>query len=424
MFDHSAEQTVLGGILMDGSILHEVENILPHKECFNKDYHQNVYEATLILFHSQEPTDMATVAQKMQALGYDPNPYKLSKIFESTPSAETAIYSAKTVQEHWRKRTLRPILQTGLQRTEHDPVDEIIPDIVQSLDDLNASAADDVVLFEQALADGAARIEKFQHGYPGYTCGISQLDKYLQGWEHGDYMILPANSSNGKTSIACDLTLRFASQDIPVLIISLETEAARLASRMLVNHAETPLRGFVGKPDYSSIADYPIYIRDAARITNYRSFVQRMVHKYNIEIVFIDHMQIFTTGDTESRAIGLDEISQDIKATTKDLNLITVALSQVTGCEGYVPGKEHIRWNKDIAHHADKVFSIAHAAKLKTPGKQKLMFPPFNGESVAEAIPDLEKTTIVNVDKNRDGPVGKFLITSDLALFKYGDYDV
>ncbi|NIO04904.1 MAG: replicative DNA helicase, partial [Proteobacteria bacterium] len=60
-----AEQSVLGGILIENSALNRVLEILTHED-FYRDAHQRIYQALVDLSEKNEPADLITLTNQLK----------------------------------------------------------------------------------------------------------------------------------------------------------------------------------------------------------------------------------------------------------------------------------------------------------------------------------------------------------------------
>jgi replicative DNA helicase len=99
--DLSAEQCVLGGMLLSKDAIADVVEVLRPGD-FYKPAHQTVYDTVLDLYGRGEPADPVTVAAELTRRGELPRiggaPY-LHTLISSVPTAANASYYARIVRE-------------------------------------------------------------------------------------------------------------------------------------------------------------------------------------------------------------------------------------------------------------------------------------------------------------------------------------
>jgi replicative DNA helicase len=209
-----------------------------------------------------------------------------------------------------------------------------------------------------------------------------------------------------ETSCGGRLNLAFW-EEVPVAIFSLEATKHQLLFRMLSILSGVPLRniqiGFVSDSAWREIeklgialAEKPLYVDDSPRLTTVelREKSKRLREERGIAVVFVDYLQLLSGPfRRNTRQEELADISMELKAIAKELNIPVVALSQlsrqVERREDGRPQLVDLRGSGQIEEVADIVLFIHRA------GANKLILSPEE-EGIAEVI----------VAKNRQGPTG------------------
>src|SRR5687768_15473448 len=110
--DLTAEQSVLGGMLLSKDAIADVVEVL-RPDDFYRPAHQTVYECILDLYGRGEPADAVTVSAELQRRGdlmrLGGAPY-LHTLIATVPTAANAAYYAEIVAE---KATLRRLVEAG-----------------------------------------------------------------------------------------------------------------------------------------------------------------------------------------------------------------------------------------------------------------------------------------------------------------------
>ncbi|MGH2565996.1 MAG: replicative DNA helicase, partial [Ginsengibacter sp.] len=197
------------------------------------------------------------------------------------------------------------------------------------------------------------RIEDLRHkneDVTGVPSGFSSLDRVTYGWQNTDLIILAARPAVGKTAFALNLARNAAmngNKQTPVALFSLEMSAGQLVQRILAAESEIWLekiaRGKLEEHEMKQLyargiqrlAKAPIYIDDtpALNIFELRAKSRRLKTKHNIGLIIIDYLQLMSgTGDNRqsNREQEISNISRNLKALAKELNVPIVALSQLS----------------------------------------------------------------------------------------------
>lgn len=106
-WSREAEQSVLGGLLLDNRALTLVGDLLTERAFFDAD-HQAIYAAMARLIGRQEPADAITVFEELKAAdaAEDIGTVYLNALASSVPSAANIRRYAEIVHEKWAERLL------------------------------------------------------------------------------------------------------------------------------------------------------------------------------------------------------------------------------------------------------------------------------------------------------------------------------
>ena len=109
-----AEQSVLGGILIENDSINKVTEILTADD-FYRDAHRKIYDALINLSQRDEPADLITLTNELRNLNQlDPvgGPSYLATLIDAVPTAANIEYYARIVRE---KAILRKLIQTSTE---------------------------------------------------------------------------------------------------------------------------------------------------------------------------------------------------------------------------------------------------------------------------------------------------------------------
>ena len=207
----------------------------------------------------------------------------------------------------------------------------------------------------------------------GIPTGFDQFDKFSNGLQNGDLIIIAGETSNGKTSLALNIG-QYASKTTNIGVFSYEMVDRQLAARML--SAES----FVSSKEilYSrlsseqldkvnvgigKLAESQIYIYDAES-SNYdylERSIRSLVINQNIGLVIIDYLQLIKIGGNRymSKTEQMAEIANSLKNLAKTLNIPILLLSQLTRDKNNpMPTLVRLKGSGDIENAADIVWFV------------------------------------------------------------------
>ncbi|MEJ2594100.1 MAG: replicative DNA helicase [bacterium] len=334
------EEAVLGAMMLEKDAVSAVIDILS-PAVFYKESHQKIYGAIQQLFGKSEPIDILTVTNELKSSGdleIVGGPYYITSLTSRIASAANVEYHA------------RIILQKHIQRELISISSEII-----------------------AARDSDTHLV-------GIPTGFTELDRITNGWQRSDLIILAARPSMGKTALALTMARNMAVDfKKSVAIFSLEMSAVQLVTRLIASESEIRSdklkRGDLAGHEWQKLdskiqqlIEANIFIDDTPALTIFelRAKCRRLKQQHNIEMVFVDYLQLMSGGGDNrgNREQEISQISRSLKALAKELNIPVLALSQLSRAVENRPGQtkrpilSDLRESGAIEQDADLVLFI------------------------------------------------------------------
>jgi len=350
--NREAEQSILGGILLDNESLHSVLEILQIPD-FYSEAHRRIFSAILDLYDRNEPCDLITLSNilndKSQLDNVGGMAY-LASLVDNVPSSANITYYAKIVKE---KSVLRSLIGTATEilSRSYDPVndvEEVLDQAEQAIFEISQHKIKPAFSpMREIIKDSFKTIEQLYERksmITGVPTGFERIDDLTSGLQNSDLIIIAGRPSMGKTAFALNIASFVALEAaIPVAIFSLEMSKEQLALRMLASEAKVDSqrlrKGFLGETDWPKLtnaagrlADAAIFIDDTPAITvlEMKAKARRLKAESGLGLVLLDYLQLMRSGNTkESREQEISEISRSLKALAKELSIPVVALSQL-----------------------------------------------------------------------------------------------
>jgi replicative DNA helicase len=245
-----AEQSVLGGLMLDNQAWDRMGDLLSDND-FYRDEHKRIFRQIKNLLEKAKPADVVTVAEALDAAGDGDKTGGLAYLGElaaNTPSAANIRRYAEIVRE---RAVLRQLVATA---------DEIASDALNPMGRDAESLLDEAEskIFKPSLKPGRVIHRGFVHINPlltqvveriqelhdrdnpsditGVPTGYVDLDQKTSGFQPGDLIIVAGRPSMGKTAFALNIAENVAvDTGLPVGIFSMEMGGAQLAMRMLAS---------------------------------------------------------------------------------------------------------------------------------------------------------------------------------------------
>ena len=206
--DITAEQSVLGGMLLSKDAIADVVEVLRPGD-FYRPAHQAVYDCVLDLYGRGEPADPITVSAELERRGelgrVGGAPY-LHTLIATVPTAANAGYYAEIVAEKAVLRRLveagTRIVQLGYHGAEGADVDTVVDRAQMAIYDVTERRmSEDYIALEELLQPTMDEIDAIaSHGgvASGVPTGFADLDAVTNGLHPGQMVVVAARPGLGK----------------------------------------------------------------------------------------------------------------------------------------------------------------------------------------------------------------------------------
>jgi replicative DNA helicase len=431
-----AEGSLLGSILIDPTVLNDVQLILHGTDDFFKKANGTIYTLMAELYDKYETVDLVQleqVAKDRNLLDAVGGVEYLVKVAQAVPSAASASHYARLVKEKSTVRQLiaaaGEILHDSYTRPE-DPIEILseaerrIFSIAQQSEQRHAEQLDDL------LNDAIRQLEENDGRIiTGVSTGYPNLDEITSGLQPGEMVIVAARPSMGKTALALNIAENIAMRDVPVGLFSLEMSRQQLVQRLLSSRASVSghsiRRNMLSDRDMAAIIQAaddlmrrPLFIDDtpSLSITQLRAKARRLKQSHDIGVVLVDYLQLMTSGKrAESRQQEVSEISRGVKALARELNVPVICLSQLNRAaeqrEGHRPRMSDLRESGSIEQDADVVAMLHRESYFH-----------LNDQAWMEANEDKHNLAELIIAKQRNGPTATVKLTWDNSCTRFHDW--
>ncbi|WP_281646362.1 replicative DNA helicase [Parendozoicomonas sp. Alg238-R29] len=436
-----AEQSVLGGLMLDNEAWDKVGDKVTTDDFYNPA-HRQLFECVQALALESKPFDPITVAEELDRKGHleeSGGISYLTELVESIPSVANLRAYAEIVYE---RSVLRQLISASQRIADAAYVPE-----GRKADDVVEMAEREVFNIAESRAKeggpvGAREllkrtVEKIDELFKttgmitGLTTGFKDLDEMTSGFQPSDMIVVAARPSMGKTTFSMNLVENaLLSSDDCVVVFSLEMPAEQLMMRSLSSLGRIDQgkvrTGKLEDEDWpklsnavKSLKEKKLFIDDSAGISpqEMRTRLRRIHREHGkIGMVMIDYLQLMQIpGFSEGRTNEISEISRSIKAMAKEFECPVIALSQLNRSLEQRPNKRPVnsdlRESGAIEQDADVIMFIY---------RDEVYNPDTEHKGVAEII----------IGKQRNGPIGSVRVAflgrlsrfENLAPEAYGNF--
>jgi len=347
-----AEQSILGGILLDNEVFHRVLEVL-NEEDFYHAAHRKVFLSMIELYENNEPVDLITITNALKnknQLDEIRGVSYLTSLVDSIPTTANISYYAKIVKE---KSILRRLINktaeiASMSYDSTGDVDEVLDQAERAIFEISENKIKpSFYSIKEMIKHSFKTIERLYEKkelITGVPTGFEGIDRFTSGFQLSDLVIIAGRPSMGKTSFALNIAQYAAIEaSVPVGIFSLEMSKEQLSLRMLCSEAKVDAQrlrtGFLSESDWpkltravGSLSEAPIFVDDtpALSILEMRAKARRLKSEKGLGLIIVDYLQLMRGRvNVERREQEISEISRSLKALAKELNLPVVALSQL-----------------------------------------------------------------------------------------------
>jgi replicative DNA helicase len=422
-----AEQSVIGGLLLENEALDKVADILSSDDFYQHD-HKTIYQHIARLIERNRPADIVTVAESLENTaelsGVGGIAY-LGSLAQNTPTAANIRRYAEIVRE---RAIMRKLVTVGSDiagsafspngRDAQQLLDEAEAKIFQIAEsgNKNSEGFQDI---KELLPQVAEKIDDLfsredQSEVTGIPTGFTDLDRMTSGLHGGDLIIVAGRPSMGKTAFSINIAENVAlDTGLPVAVFSMEMGATQLATRMIGSVGRLDQHrmrtGRLEDEDWEKLTtalgklnEAPIFIDEGAGLSSFDVRARaRRLHRQTgkLGLIVVDYLQLMAAPAgtrSENRATEISEISRSLKALAKELDVPVVALSQLNRGLEQRPDKRPVmsdlRESGAIEQDADLILFIY---------RDEVYNPDSEDKGTAEII----------VGKQRNGPIGRVRLT-------------
>jgi replicative DNA helicase len=420
-----AEQSVLGGLLLDNTAWDRVGDVVAVDD-FYRDDHRRIFRHIARLIEQNRPADVVTVSESIESsedkdktggITY------LGQLAQNTPSAHNIRRYAELVRE---RAVMRRLVSVGNEIAD-SALNPSGKEVGQLLDEAESKVfeiaeagnrgRDGFKDIHQLLSQVMERVDMLFHrdnpsDITGIPTGFHDIDQKTSGLQEGDLVVIAGRPSMGKTAFALNIGEHVAVENrLPVAVFSMEMAGTQLAARMLGSIGrldQHKLRtGRLSDEDWSKLTnavgklhDAPIHIDETAALNalELRARARRLHRQYGkLGLIIVDYLQLMSASTQgENRATEISEISRSLKALAKELHVPVVALSQLNRSLEQRPNKRPVmsdlRESGAIEQDADLILFI------------------YRDEVYNPDSPDKGKAEII-IGKQRNGPIGSVDLT-------------
>lgn len=430
--DIDSERALLGAILMNDDLL---PTVFLESSAFHLDSHRKVWQAMGALAEAERRIDIITICEWLRGRKWLDAVGGVAYVASLSEGLPRKIHLGDYVRILTDKANLRRIIGLA-DRARSRAYDS---------EDSNALLSDVQAEFDQASSEAnVGSLEPigtyFQRTYPsvddyykrnakdqGLPFGFETLDRLTCGAQPGDFIIIAARPSVGKTALAGNIAEHVAIRlRKTVAFFSLEMSTDQLLDRIVCGRAGVSLEdhrsgklSLVAKRYFEdALADVLnetfLLVDDtpAQTVAQMQAKAQRAQISNGLDMVIVDYLQLVKPGASSSRGENREQavagISRSFKALAKKLKVPCIVLAQLS---------------REVTKRTDKrplLSDLRESGALEQDADLVLMLHREWYYSHEES--DRGKAEII-IAKQRQGPLGTAHVFYREACTKFADHE-
>lgn len=450
-----AEQALLGALLRNNKAYDRVSELL-RPEHFADEIHARVYEAIRRRVEAGELADAVTLRRDFENSGQLDDaggPAYLATLLAAMVGIVNAASYARIIHDCWMRRQLIEVCRDGLEMAHgaeeveldaaaiRDRVDGNLARLAQ--EGVSGGIVSSDVVARRTMDLMSAAIER-GGGLAGVTTGLAGLDRMTGGLRPGQFVVVGARASMGKTSLGGRIAYGAAAAGEPVLFVTIEMTEEQVMARLIAGaeglRLDSVLLGMGLNPEGERVPLPPkseevTRAGERARLISQmplhwlhhgspttamiRGHARGLQRRHGLKLIVIDYLGLCRPGapmrdGNRVQEIGL--ITRELKAMAVDLGLPVLALAQLSRAvenrDDQRPRLSDLRDSGEIEQHADIVALLYRAhyylARSRPARKPREKTEDFEARIFEwqEQLRKSEGRAEVDIAKQRQGPVG------------------
>jgi len=426
-----AERAVLSALLLNDEVTSQVSEILMPND-FYSPQHKTIYETIVNIWQQSKRVDLVTLQdelKKKEKLEFSGGITYLISLQEDIPSLGLVEQHANIIKE---KAVLRELIGSATdiiancykQDDENISVvlDQAEKTIFQIANKRTNQSFVQLNIWLKKTFQHLSDIKSHSKGVTGIPSGYKQLDDISSGFQKGDFIVLAARPSMGKTALSLSIASHAAKNGITTGFFSLEMSAEQLTLRLLsaesgiahhkIRNATISSEEWMELTNVAAqLAQMKLFIDDTAMLSimDLRAKARKLKAEHNLQFLVIDYLQLLhSTKRHENRHQEVSLISRSLKALAKELRIPVLSLSQLSrAVESRMdkrPMLSDLRESGAIEQDADLIMFLYRDIV-------------YNSDTENPALSELI------IGKQRNGPTGTVFLNFSKELTKFVDIE-
>lgn len=428
--DIELEKAVLGALVIEKSCHVDVTPII-NEGCFYKSSHQLIYQAFSKLYAKGEEIDLLTMVNELDRTGELEEVGGPTYLVELTQKVASGAHAEKHAKILYELSCYRSLISIGQEMVKNAYAKTDLEGMV--------GGAQNSLLklfhFEQSnvrtitsIVEEVFKVMERNHEQNGRLSGIGtglmEFDSHSGGLQRSDLVIIAAETSQGKTSLALTMAKNASVlYGAKVAFYSLEMSNTQLVGRLMAQEAGVSGKSILTQKldrgliqmisdRVSKLESANIYFDDSSttRLDSILRSIRSMKVKFGVDLVVVDYLQLVGSSEKGSREQHVADVARSLKNIAKELDICVIALSQLKRSDNPKPTINRLRDSGQIEEAADVILLVYRPEFYGlTYDKQFEEYSPHN-------------SALVSVAKGRNIGTKDFILSFRPEQTKFSDY--
>ena len=430
--NENAETAVLHVILTSPS---KQANVIAQlsSDDFYKQEHKKIFAVMQTMYLEKKEIDLVTLSAAMaEKYGAEEKQLTALAIEITTGYFDTWATNEhiKTIKSCSLRRSFYLIINSAQKELEDDSNDTsaVLEKVRQQLRDIVVTKHSWKPIGD-VLMETYEELERKSRGEVlSMPSGISEMDEATAGFHVGEFTIIGARPSIGKSALGAHIALAAARNGYKVGIISREMAPEQYGTRILAHGSEVNAKklrkGQLEPEDWVQLSRViPLYsntnvnfLFTAKYVEDIRMEVQKLVDSGNLDMLVIDYVQLLQTRQKfDKDYLRIAYISKMLKDMTIDFRISIIGLAQVNRTsENMMPTLAELRGSGDLEQDADNVIF------MHTPKDASDMYVRPQDKAFFESLKHTSlRYMVLKIAKQRQGETGAIATVFDPARMRF-----
>ncbi len=342
------EKVVLGNLIENPNLYYSFAYRI-NSSLFSATNNKHIFEIINDLQDKSKPIDLLIIQSEIIRKGLELNDY-LTQIINETVSTSNFEHYLTILVELSVKRDF--IFKFNkLLKLANNSKEDIYQIREKAIEEFNSLFIDRFIEASKSDIPFTDLVEKVEQKFsqieegvlPGIESSLRIINKAFGGWQKSDLTIIAGRPGMGKSAFMVQQIIDVAMQNMSVGVFSLEMSAEQITARIITNYTNIPNSSILRKglsqiewENYHTMKEnlvkLKVHIDDTPNISiqNLRVKAKMMKMRYDIDILVIDYLQLITYDNSHNREQEVSQISRNLKAIAKELDIPVVALAQLS----------------------------------------------------------------------------------------------